>query len=107
MVQPSKNSRKTVLSKVGKNPVLTNNPIALTGTGVFTQARVVSRSVTEIFDNVLRAFGMSSVQFVLLSLISQAGPITRAEIARIQDLEKSTLTRNLKTLLSEGWVEEV
>jgi DNA-binding MarR family transcriptional regulator len=33
--------------------------------------------------------------------------VTRAEIARLEHLNKSTLTRDLKTALSEGWIEEV
>jgi DNA-binding MarR family transcriptional regulator len=34
-------------------------------------------------------------------------PTTRAEIARKQELDKSTLTRDLKSILSDGWIEEV
>jgi DNA-binding MarR family transcriptional regulator len=34
-------------------------------------------------------------------------PKSRAEIARLQHLNKSTLTRDLKAVLSEGWIEEV
>jgi DNA-binding MarR family transcriptional regulator len=33
--------------------------------------------------------------------------VTRAEIARLQHLNKSTLTRDLKAVLSAGWIEEV
>jgi DNA-binding MarR family transcriptional regulator len=43
----------------------------------------------------------------LLITICQREPITRAEIARLQHLNKSTLTRDLKAILSEGWIEEV
>jgi DNA-binding MarR family transcriptional regulator len=32
---------------------------------------------------------------------------TRAEIARLHHLNKSTLTRDLKTVLSAGWIQEV
>jgi DNA-binding MarR family transcriptional regulator len=74
---------------------------------VLMQARLLSRSVTEIFDETLRPFGISSAQFVLLSVIGQTGPTTRAQIARLQHLDRSTLTRNLKKILAEGWVEEV
>lgn len=34
-------------------------------------------------------------------------PATRAAIARKEELDKSTLTRDLKSIFSEGWVEEV
>jgi DNA-binding MarR family transcriptional regulator len=86
---------------------MTNGPIVRIDDSVLTKARLLSRSVTEIFDDTLRPFGISSAQFVLLSVISQTGPITRSQIARLQHLDKSTLTRNLKKMLSEGWVEEV
>jgi len=71
------------------------------------QARLLSKSVTEIFDDTLRPLGISSAQFVLLSVISQTGPTTRSQIARLQHLDKSTLTRNLRKIFSEGWIEEV
>jgi DNA-binding MarR family transcriptional regulator len=63
--------------------------------------------VTAICDDKLRPFGISSAQFALLAVIGQTAPTTRAEIARHQHLDKSTLTRNLRTILSEEWVEEV
>lgn len=81
--------------------------ISSQGDSVLTQARLLSRSVTEIFDNTLRPLGVSSAQFVLLSVISQTGPTTRAQVARLQHLDKSTLTRNLKKIFSEGWAAEV
>jgi DNA-binding MarR family transcriptional regulator len=87
--------------------VLTNGPITLIGDSVLTQARLLSRSITEIYDDKLQRFGISAAQFVLLSLINQIEPVTRADIARLQHLERSTLTRNLKTILSTGWLEEV
>jgi len=91
---------------VGKSD-FTNGLIARLGESVFMNARSLSRSITELFDEALRPFGLSSAQFVLLSLIGQTVSITRAEIARLQHLERSTLTRNLKSILSEGWAEEV
>jgi DNA-binding MarR family transcriptional regulator len=67
----------------------------------------LSKVITAIHDNRLRPFGVSSAQFILLAAIRRTEPATRAEIARHQHLDKSTLTRNLRTILSEGWVEEV
>lgn len=74
--------------------------------GVFTHARLLSRVVTAIYDDKLRPFGITAAQFILLLQISRR-PITRANIARLQHLERSTLTRNLRAILSEGWVQEV
>jgi DNA-binding MarR family transcriptional regulator len=95
------------MRKIGGKSDLTNGPITRLGDSVLVMARFLSRSVTEIFDEALRPFGISSAQFVLLSMIGQTGSITGAEIARLQHLGRSTLTRNLKLILQEGWVEEV
>jgi DNA-binding MarR family transcriptional regulator len=74
---------------------------------MFFRARLLSRAITGIYDDKLRPFGISSTQFGLLVMIAQTEPVTRAEIARHQHLDKSTLTRNLRAILSEGWVQEV
>ena len=74
---------------------------------IFTRTRLPSKAVTVICDHKLQPFGIGSAQFALLITICQREPITRAEIARLQHLNKSTLTRDLKAVLSEGWIEEV
>jgi DNA-binding MarR family transcriptional regulator len=74
---------------------------------LFTRTRLLSKTVTAICDDKLRPFGISSTQFALLVAVCRIEPVTRAEIARLQHLNKSTLTRDLKAVLSEGWIEEV
>ncbi len=74
---------------------------------IFERARRLSRAVTEICDDKLQPFDVSAVQFSLLETIGRMQPTTRAEIARKQELDKSTLTRDLKSIFSDGWVEEV
>jgi DNA-binding MarR family transcriptional regulator len=74
---------------------------------VLTRTRRLSRTVTEIYDVKLRPFGVSAVQYSLLEMIGRMEPTTRAAIAKKQELDKSTLTRDLKSIFSRGWVEEV
>jgi DNA-binding MarR family transcriptional regulator len=71
------------------------------------RARLISRVLTAIYDEELRPFGIVSPQFALLTIIFRIQPATRAEIGRYHHQDRSTLTRNLKILLSEGWTEEV
>jgi DNA-binding MarR family transcriptional regulator len=71
------------------------------------RARLISRVITAIYDEQLRPFGIVSPQFALLVVISEIEPATRAEIGRYHHQDRSTLTRNLKIILSEGWVEEI
>ena len=95
------------MRKIGGRSELSNGVIVRLGESVLMTARSLSRSVTDIFDEALRPLGVSAAQFVLLSMINQSRSITRAEIARLQHLDRSTLTRNLRLIISEGWVEEV
>jgi DNA-binding MarR family transcriptional regulator len=99
-VQPVKNSKGASLLG-GEKSSLINDLIAGID-DVLVRARLLSKAITAIHDDRLRPFGVSSAQFIL-----QTEPATRAEIARHQHLDKSTLTRNLRNILSEGWVEEV
>jgi DNA-binding MarR family transcriptional regulator len=74
---------------------------------LLTRTRQISRVLTSIYDNELRAFGLNAPQLTLLVMIGRLGPVSRAEIARQNHQERSTLTRNLSLLIAEGWVEEV
>ncbi|MBT2324896.1 winged helix-turn-helix transcriptional regulator [Variovorax paradoxus] len=81
--------------------------LEMANTCVLMRTRLVSRVVTGIYDQELRPFGINSPQFALLVVIHTIGPATRAEIGRFHQQERSTLTRNLQIMLSEGWIEEV
>jgi DNA-binding MarR family transcriptional regulator len=79
----------------------------MTLTCVLMRARLISKVMTAIYDEELRRFGIVSPQFALLVNICEIEPATRADIGRYHHQDRSTLTRNLKILLSEGWAEEV
>jgi DNA-binding MarR family transcriptional regulator len=82
--------------------------IAEIGTScLLMRTRLVSRVITDIYDEQLRSLEISSAQFALLVAIYQVQPATRADIGRHQHLDRSTLTRHLKVILSEGWAEEI
>jgi len=74
---------------------------------LFMRTRLISRVISEIYDEQLRPLEISSAQFALLVAIYIVQPATRADIGRHQHLDKSTLTRHLKVILSEGWAEEI
>ncbi|MBZ9811014.1 MULTISPECIES: MarR family winged helix-turn-helix transcriptional regulator [unclassified Mesorhizobium] len=74
---------------------------------LLTRTRRISRVLTGIYDQELRPFGVNSPQFSLLVLIARLGVTTRAEIGRANHQDRSTLTRNLQLLLSQGWIEEI
>ena len=76
-------------------------------TCMIARTRLISRVITNIFDEELRPLGLQSSQHILLNSIMRKGSATRAEIGRANHLDRSTLTRNLKVMLEAGWIEEV
>jgi DNA-binding MarR family transcriptional regulator len=47
---------------------------------------------------------MTAAQMNLLVLVSNHGPIGQAEISRQLNLEKSTLSRNVERMRTQGWI---
>lgn len=74
---------------------------------LLTRTRRISRIITNMYDQALRPYGVNAPQFSLLVIIAKLDGASRAEIGRANYQERSTLTRNLALLLTEGWVEEV
>jgi DNA-binding MarR family transcriptional regulator len=73
---------------------------------LLTRTRQISRVLTAIYDEELRPFGINSPQFSLLVLIMELGPLSRSDLGRRNHHDRSTLTRNLQPLISQGWVSE-
>ncbi len=69
-----------------------------------TRVRQLSRIVTRIYDDALRPHKITASQFTLLTQLAQTDGITAAEIGLELDIEKSTLSRNLKRLLALGHI---
>jgi len=73
-------------------------------TCIATRVRQLSRIITRVYDDALRAHGITASQFTLLTQLAQQDSITAAEIGFTLDIEKSTLSRNLKRLLALGHI---
>jgi DNA-binding MarR family transcriptional regulator len=67
-----------------------------------TRVRQLSRIVTRVYDDALRPLGITASQFTLLTQLANQDGITAVEIGGSLDIEKSTLSRNLKRLLALG-----
>src|SRR5262245_51129239 len=69
-----------------------------------TRVRQLSRLVTRVYDDALRPLGITASQFTLLTQLAQQDGITAVEIGGSLDIEKSTLSRNLRRLLTLGLI---
>jgi len=74
---------------------------------LFSRARILNRVLTGIYDHELRPFGLKATQLNLLVAVAKVGPIRRIDIGKRLHLDPSTLTRNLKIMLTNGWIEEI
>lgn len=90
-------------------PTLAKAPVAITeiaeatsSTCLATRVRQLSRIITRVYDDALRPLGITASQFTLLTQLAQQDGITAVEIGHSLDIEKSTLSRNLKRLLALG-----
>ena len=67
---------------------------------IATRVRQLSRIVTRVYDDAMRPLGITASQFTLLTQLAARDGITAVEIGGELDIEKSTLSRNLKRMLA-------
>lgn len=67
--------------------------------------RKASRTVTQLYDEILQPSGLLATQFTLLVAIAIAGSVTITRLAEKLVMDRTTLTRNLKPLERQGLIE--
>lgn len=72
-----------------------------------TSLRQAAQAATEIYDRILEPSGLKITMFRVLRRLSNAGEPTISELARIVELDRSSLGRNLKVLERENFVRLV
>jgi DNA-binding MarR family transcriptional regulator len=68
--------------------------------------RQLLRSVARRYDAHFARAGLKGTQYSLLSAIVASEPVRPAELARAMGLDASTLTRNLRVMIEQGWVRQ-
>jgi len=69
--------------------------------------RRASRAVTQLYDTWLRDHGIEGPQFALLAMLERLGECNQATMGQRLDLDKTTLSRNLKLLKQREWITVV
>lgn len=69
------------------------------------RVRGAARRVTQIYSRHLAPTGLRISQFSLLGFVISRGPITIGQLAELLATDRTTLTRNLRPLLSSGVIE--
>ncbi len=68
-------------------------------------SRLAARRITQFLDREMASSGLTVAQMGLMAQIAAAADDTLGALARRTGLEQSTLSRNLRTLESEGLIE--
>jgi DNA-binding MarR family transcriptional regulator len=76
---------------------------ALRGCTCF-RLRRLTRRVTAVYNRALSATGMRVTQYSLLSNVRHSGPLPLSVLAESLDMDRTTLSHNLKPLTDAGWV---
>ncbi len=68
------------------------------------KTRQLARKVMAHFEVNVSDLGIKGTQFALLGCVLRDGPIKSSELARIMELSASTLSRNIRPLIAQGWL---
>jgi len=68
--------------------------------------RRAGRLLTGKYEEALRPAGMSVSQFELMMTIQSIGVAGQGQLAQVLETDQTTLSRNIKLMLRERWIEE-
>src|SRR2546427_3520085 len=74
---------------------------------VCTTLRMVSRAVTQLYDDILRQSGLRVTQFSILGAIARLGEANLRQLEHTLAIDQTTLTRSLKLLERNGAIDRV
>ena len=67
--------------------------------------RQLLRRVSQRYDAEMAVAGLKTTQYSLLSQVLKLGPVRPGDLAQAMAMDASTLTRNLRPLITAGWVD--
>ncbi|GMR18193.1 MAG: MarR family transcriptional regulator [Gammaproteobacteria bacterium] len=67
--------------------------------------RKAMRAVTQHYDTILQPVGLRGTQFSILSMVSALGQVSITDLADRMVIDRTTLTRNLKPLVTANLLE--
>lgn len=68
------------------------------------KARMAARAITRSYDEALRPTGLRATQVSVLAAVGAEGALSITSLADSLEMERTTLTRNLRPLEDQGYV---
>lgn len=72
---------------------------------VAVRLRLLTRSVTRLYNQALRPYGLTVSQMNILVAVSCIGKAKQREVCRALHLDKSTLSRDVERMRANGWLD--
>src|SRR6266849_10031090 len=88
-----------------KSPLRDSLDLSGTGTCAAFNFRRTARAVTRLYDLALEPSGIRSTQFAILTAVAKFQPTAISRIGEILVLDQTTLTRSLRLLQKQGFLE--
>ena len=73
---------------------------------VCSRTRMLDRVLSRLFDDSLAPLGVRANQLTVLALLGAMDGLRAADVARLLEMDKSTVSRGLAVLRGRGWIEE-
>jgi len=68
------------------------------------RVRLLSRTVTGIYEDALRPLGITVGQLNVLALVAKRSPVAPTEVAQLLNMEKSTVSRTVERMRQHDWL---
>lgn len=76
----------------------------LLDTCICHKTRMAARVITRVYDDALRSTGLRATQLSVLAAVGAHGALSIKALADTLEMERTTLTRNLRPLEEQGFV---
>lgn len=77
----------------------------IAGECVAVRLRLLTRSVTRLYNQALRPYGLTVSQMNILVAVSCYGEARPRDVCRVLHLDKSTLSRDVERMRANGWLD--
>ncbi len=77
----------------------------IAGECLAVRTRLLNRTITGIYDEALRPHGVTVGQLNILVFVAKRGPLLAGDVARRLNMEKSTVSRNVRLMRENGWLD--
>ena len=87
---------------------ITNNEMdSILGDCYLHRIRMLSRTITRVYDDALKPMDLKVTQMNLLGVVTKLGPMSPGELCQKLQMDKSTLSRNVDRLIEYGWLKHI